>query len=105
MTENAENKTSPPETRKFATRLRNGLQILLSSRVAVVGLILVMFWVGCAVFAPFLSPYGPTDQDWKAPNASPSWAHPLGTDELGRDHLVAADPRGQGGLGHPARER
>ena len=85
MTENAKNKTSPPETRKFAARLRNGLQILLSSRVAVVGLILVMFWVGCAVFAPFLSPYGPTDQDWKAPNASPSWAHPLGTDELGRD--------------------
>jgi len=38
-----------------------------------------------AVFAPFLTPYTPLEQDWKAPNQGPSKAHILGTDELGRD--------------------
>jgi peptide/nickel transport system permease protein len=44
-----------------------------------------MFWVFCGGVRPLFTPYGPLDQDWKAPNAGPSWAHPLGTDELGRD--------------------
>lgn len=38
-----------------------------------------------AVFAPVLTPYTPTEQDWKAPNQGPTATHPLGTDELGRD--------------------
>ena len=63
----------------------DSLSILLASKTAVVGLILVLFWVITAIFAPFLTPYSPTEQDWKAPNQGPSSAHPLGTDELGRD--------------------
>ncbi len=66
-------------------RMRMGLSFLLSSRVAVVGLVIVLFWVSAAVFAPLLTPYTPLEQDWKAPNQGPSAAHPLGTDELGRD--------------------
>jgi peptide/nickel transport system permease protein len=50
-----------------------------------VGLVLVLFWVFVAVFAPLLTPYTPLEQDWKAPNQGPSRAHVLGTDELGRD--------------------
>jgi peptide/nickel transport system permease protein len=38
-----------------------------------------------AVLAPLLTPYTPTEQDWKAPNQGPSASHILGTDELGRD--------------------
>jgi peptide/nickel transport system permease protein len=53
--------------------------------VAVVGLAIVLFWVFVAIFAPLLTPYTPLEQDWKAPNQGPSAAHPLGTDELGRD--------------------
>jgi peptide/nickel transport system permease protein len=45
----------------------------------------VLFWVFVAIFAPLLTPYTPLEQDWKAPNQGPSSAHPLGTDELGRD--------------------
>ena len=66
-------------------RLRAGLSILFASRAAVVGLIIVLFWVSAAVLAPLLTPYTPLEQDWKAPNQGPSMAHPLGTDELGRD--------------------
>ncbi len=66
-------------------RIRNGLAILFASKTAIVGLVLVLFWVLTAIFAPFLTSYTPTEQDWKAPNQGPSAAHPLGTDELGRD--------------------
>jgi len=49
------------------------------------GLAIVIFWVFVAVFAPFLTPFTPLEQDWKAPNQGPSTKHILGTDELGRD--------------------
>jgi peptide/nickel transport system permease protein len=66
-------------------RLREGLSVLFASKVAVVGLLIVLFWVLVAIFAPLLTPYGPTEQDYKAQNQGPSRAHPLGTDSLGRD--------------------
>lgn len=65
--------------------LRASLKLLLSSKIAVVGLVIVLFWLFCAIFAPLLTPYSPTEQDWKNPNIGPSMEHPLGTDELGRD--------------------
>ena len=74
------------ETR--ATRLRRmweGISIVFASKTALIGLVIVMFWVLVAVFAPFLTPYTPLEQDWKAPNQGPSTSHILGTDELGRD--------------------
>ena len=66
-------------------KIRDGLVILWSSKVAMVGLFLVLFWMIVAIFAPYLTPYGPEEQDWKQPNIGPSADHPLGTDELGRD--------------------
>jgi peptide/nickel transport system permease protein len=66
-------------------RIREAFSVLLASRIAVIGLTIVLFWVFVAVFAPLLSSYTPLEQDWKAPNQGPSRAHILGTDELGRD--------------------
>lgn len=62
-----------------------GISVILASKTAVIGLAIVLFWVSVAVFAPFLTPYTPLEQDWKAPNQGPSSTHILGTDELGRD--------------------
>ena len=62
-----------------------GISVILASKTAVIGLVIVLFWVSVAVFAPFLTPYTPLEQDWKAPNQGPSSTHILGTDELGRD--------------------
>ncbi len=59
--------------------------ILFASRIAVIGLIIVLFWVLVAIFAPWLTSYSPTEQDYKAQNSPPSAAHILGTDDLGRD--------------------
>lgn len=84
-----EEKVVPPDRRAYLwmrlRRMWEGLSILFASRVAVVGLAIVLFWVFVAIFAPQLTPYSPLEQDWKAPNQGPSKAHFLGTDELGRD--------------------
>ena len=66
-------------------RMWEGISVILASKTAVIGLTIVLFWVSVAVFAPFLTPYTPLEQDWKAPNQGPSSTHILGTDELGRD--------------------
>ena len=50
------------------------------------GLALIALILGCALLANWIAPYDPlrSSVDFLAP---PSWAHPLGTDELGRDVL------------------
>jgi len=74
------------EQRKgFFQKLKMQLSVLVASKTAMVGLVIVVFWVSMALFAPLVTKYTPTEQDWKAPNQGPSWSHPLGTDELGRD--------------------
>ena len=63
---------------------------------------MVLFWVFVAIFAPFLTPYTPLEQDWKSPNVGPCMKHPLGTDELGRDLWSRTYLRRPGGAGDPA---
>ncbi len=69
----------------YLRRIWAGLSIIFASKIAIVGLAIVLFWVTVATFAPLFTPYTPLEQDWKAPNQGPSKAHILGTDELGRD--------------------
>ena len=57
-------------------------------RSAMLGGILVGFFVAMAVFAPILPIPDPTATDWGAVRQAPSAAHPLGTDEIGRDVLA-----------------
>ena len=66
-------------------RLWDSVSIIFASKTAMVGLAIVLFWVFVAVFAPVLTPYTPTEQDYTAQNQGPSTVHLLGTDSLGRD--------------------
>lgn len=66
-------------------KILDAFAVFFSSKIAMIGLAIVLFWVFVAVFAPVLTQYTATEQDWKAPNQGPSKAHILGTDELGRD--------------------
>ncbi len=83
-----EKATAPTKVGTRTGRLRRmweGTSIIFASRTATIGLIIVLFWLTVAAFAPLLTPYTSLEQDWKAPNQGPSSAHFLGTDELGRD--------------------
>ena len=57
------------------------------NKLAVVGLALVFVMFFTGIFAPWLAPYSYTAQNLDAVEEMPSWEHPLGTDELGRDQL------------------
>lgn len=58
------------------------------SRTALVGFFLVGTWIALAILAPVLPLYSPTEQDVMAlADPTPSAAHWLGTDILGRDLL------------------
>jgi peptide/nickel transport system permease protein len=57
----------------------------LRNRSLIAGLVIVGAMVALAVFAPLLTPYDPTHQDLTAVLQPSSSAHPLGTDDLGRD--------------------
>lgn len=54
---------------------------------ALLGGMVVLFFVLVAVLAPVLPVPGPAETDWSAVRKPPSMAHPFGTDEIGRDVL------------------
>ena len=52
------------------------------------GFAIVLVAVAGAVFGPWILPHDALQQDLALRLAAPSWAHPLGLDELGRDLLA-----------------
>jgi len=48
---------------------------------------ILIAWLLIALLAPLLAPYDPIYQDAAVRLQPPSWAHPLGTDNFGRDIL------------------
>ncbi len=61
------------------------LILVKKSPLTVLGLALTIFLVLVAIFAPLIAPYDPIKQDLKNRLQPPSWEHPFGTDQLGRD--------------------
>ena len=62
------------------------LRFIARDKKALVGMIALAILTLAAILAPVLTPYDPNAQDFDMIGA-PSWAHPLGTDDLGRDLL------------------
>src|SRR5262249_53648070 len=63
------------------------VNFLARQPVGSIGMILVLFFGLAGIFADWLAPYNPTANDFSAMTEPPSWAHWLGTDQLGRDLL------------------
>ncbi len=63
------------------------LRALIRDPMGLMGLILVALFILMAVAAPILAPYDPLTLNVRAKLQSPSIAHWLGTDQLGRDTL------------------
>ena len=61
------------------------LRRFLRHRLAMVGFVIILALVVVAVFGRVLAPYDPLGMDFGALFAPPSWSHPFGTDEFGRD--------------------
>ncbi len=59
---------------------------LIRDRRALIGVIVLTIFVTAAIFAPLIAPYDPNAMVFGIMDG-PSWAHPLGTDDLGRDLL------------------
>ncbi|MCC6177161.1 MAG: ABC transporter permease [Chloroflexi bacterium] len=70
------------------TRGRRFLSNVLETRLVGTGLFVLALVLFCALFADVISPYDPNAQDYLAITEAPSWSHPLGTDDLGRDILA-----------------
>jgi ABC-type dipeptide/oligopeptide/nickel transport system permease subunit len=60
---------------------------LSRNRTALVGLAIVLLLLAVAAGADLLAPHSPIVSDQTQTFQPPSWAHPLGTDQLGRDML------------------
>lgn len=95
----ADNSTFTPQTvdslldteKTFKDRLAYFGRFIWRDRSGVIGLIVFLTVVIAAIFAPFITDQSPFDQnlrDGKMPPAwkeAGDWAHPFGTDSLGKD--------------------
>jgi peptide/nickel transport system permease protein len=60
-------------------------RLLLRRPAFIAGLLILAFWVVCALFGTSFAPHSPYAQQLLATNQPPSAAHWFGTDQLGRD--------------------
>lgn len=63
---------------------------ILGRPVAMTAIAVIVVIYGAGILAPLVAPYGFNEADFTNTYASPSFSHPLGTDELGRDMLSRA---------------
>ena len=68
------------------TRRRLSLPVKLSPST-LVGIVIVLALLACALFPGVIAPYGPLKFDYRSLLKPPSLAHPFGTDNFGRDVL------------------
>lgn len=72
---------------KVKSFFRGVWKTLFSNWKTTVGILILFFYVLLAIFGPMLRPYNEAT-DALNKFLSPSWQHPLGTDDLGRDLLA-----------------
>ena len=70
-----------------ATPAQRALRRLTRRRAAMVGLVIIVFFVVLAIAAPWISPHDPLATSWSAVRKAPSIEYLFGTDEIGRDVL------------------
>jgi peptide/nickel transport system permease protein len=78
---------APLVIERGATPGQRAWRRLLRRRGAMLGLVIVVFFVVLAVFAPYIAPYDPVATSWSAVRKAPSAEYWFGTDEIGRDVL------------------
>ncbi len=74
-----------PTAARPRPRWRETLGLLVRNPTAAVSAVVLVLVVLVAVFDETIAPDGPNDQDPSRQLQPPSWDHPFGTDEFGRD--------------------
>ncbi|MEP9379346.1 ABC transporter permease [Aquabacter sp. CN5-332] len=69
------------------SRLQRQWSQFRRSKLALPGAVIVIVFILLAIAAPVLAPWDPYENNLMDMLVPPSWAHPFGTDELGRDIL------------------
>lgn len=64
------------------------LRQFLHHKGGVAGLVIFLFILGAVLFGPFIHTIDPQFLDIRNKNLGPTWGHPMGTDNLGRDMLA-----------------
>jgi ABC-type dipeptide/oligopeptide/nickel transport system permease subunit len=77
----------PARAERSEAPFAQGIRRLRKSAAALVGVGIVAVLLVVAIFADALAPHSPIASNQALTFASPSWDHPLGTDQLGRDML------------------
>ena len=80
-------KEKKQKAKKLDLGKSRALKRVLFNKKAIVGGILLFLIALSAIFAPFISPYDPIEQNMRNRLQPPSREHPLGTDNFGRDIL------------------
>jgi peptide/nickel transport system permease protein len=75
------------ETPLRTNEFRRFLRVFLGRKVVIFGAVIILILIITAIFAPLFAPYDPYKQNLSEALQSPSRAHLLGTDPLGRDEL------------------
>ena len=66
-------------------RLRGGLSVVFRSRIATIGLAIVVFWILVAIFAPLIAPHDPLAQDLEGDEPGALGDLSAGDGQAGRD--------------------
>src|SRR5690242_16974471 len=84
---------SSPTRLRSDSLTKRALTGFVHNKMAMIGLIILIFEILCAIFAGQIAPHDPYDQDISHRLAAPFWeakgstANILGTDQVGRDIL------------------
>jgi peptide/nickel transport system permease protein len=79
--------TAAPRPREGAAAWHHARHVVTGNPVTALAFALFFLLLLCAALGPFLVPYDPLASDTANALQAPSWAHPFGTDQLGRDIL------------------
>lgn len=82
-----EKKNPAKVAKKKRSQMADVWHRLCKNKLAMFGLVILLALVLLAIFADFFAPYGYDDQDYSQMLQFPSWQHPMGTDNFGRDIL------------------
>jgi peptide/nickel transport system permease protein len=77
----------PAESPPAAGFFRRAWRVGRRRPPALIGAAVVTVFVLLAVGAPWVAPFDPVATSWSQVRKAPTWAHPFGTDDLGRDGL------------------